>query len=425
MAPSYPSLYMLSSSADIISTLLTHGMILGRYTMNKGGNPSNTVLVAWTSEGCTNLNFIAKKQSTHNTANCYWLGGGKEGQFPQGFGQRTKANATTTPTTTSTPTVAAISTTRQAENFVLLVHVLDIPRQSGVVIDTLINYPPMALISKGFWNFGKEIPTFMDSGVSDTMFVSREMFVEYTLIASWVGDSAKAVDGGFEIVGEGSVIQQYQVDGKECTVTYTCALHTPALNANLISISAFDRAGLTTTFSNGQGIIHKADGTIILAGKNVNGMYILEPINDIPLAMNSISQPTSLEQWHCCLTHCSPLTIQEMATNKLVDSLKLSVKEITGKCEDCILGGQTCHPFDGETEKELDPLDLVSFDLWGPSWVQSAGGKLYLMIIVDAGTSHKYGVCYDFPFLSLLLYIFDPHSILFHSDRTSFPFPCH
>ena len=33
--------------------------------------------------------------------------------------------------------------------------------------------------------------------------------------------------------------------------------------------------------------------------------------------------------------------------------------------------------------------------------------------------------CYDFPFLSLLLYIFDPHSILFHSDRTSFPFPCH
>ena len=199
------------------------------------------------------------------------------------------------------------------------------------------------------------------------------------------------MDGEFEIVGEGSVIQQYQVDGKECTVTYTCALHTPALNTNLISISAFDGAGLTTTFSNGQGIIHKADGTIILAGKNVNGMYILEPINDIPLSMNSISQLTSLEQWHHHLTHCSPLTIQEMATNKLVDSLKLSVKEITGKCEDCILGCQTCCPFDGETEKELVPLDLVSFDLWGPSRVQSARGKLYMMIIVDAGTSHKYG----------------------------------
>lgn len=80
-----------------------------------------------------------------------------------------------------------------------------------------------------------------------------------------------------------------------------------------------------------------------------------------------------------------------MATNRLVNGLKLSEMDVTGKCEDCILGRQTRRPFDRETEKELDPLDLVSFDLWGPSQVQSAGGKVYLMIIVDAGTSHKYG----------------------------------
>jgi hypothetical protein len=223
------------------------------------------------------------------------------------------------------------------------------------------------------------------------MFVSREMFEEYTPIESRVGDSAKAIGGGFEIVGEGNVVQRYQVNGKECKVTYTRALHTPSLNANLISISAFDKAGLTTTFSNGQGTIRKADGTIVLAGRNVNGMYILETLDDIPIAMSSLSQPTSLEQWHRRLTHCSPSTIQEMVANKLVDGLKMSGTVLTGKCEDCILGRQTRRPFDGETEKDLDPLDLVSFDLWGPSRVQSAGGKLYLMIIVDAGTSTKYG----------------------------------
>src|SRR5271168_4148777 len=81
-----------------------------------------------------------------------------------------------------------------------------------------------------------------------------------------------------------------------------------------------------------------------------------------------------------------------MATNNLVDGLKLSEVGITGKCEDCIMGRQTRRPFDGETEKDLDPLDLVSFDLWGPSRVKSGGGKVYMMIIVDAGTSHKYGV---------------------------------
>ena len=107
--------------------------------------------------------------------------------------------------------------------------------------------------------------------------------------------------------------------------------------------------------------------------------------------MGSLSKPTSLEQWHQRLTHCSPLTIQEMEAKNLVDGLKLSETNIKGKCEDCIMGQQTQCPFDGKTDKDLDPLELVSFDLWGPSHVQSGGGKVYLMAVVNAGTFHKYG----------------------------------
>ena len=80
-----------------------------------------------------------------------------------------------------------------------------------------------------------------------------------------------------------------------------------------------------------------------------------------------------------------------MADGNLVDGLKISGATIDGKCEDCILGHQTHRPFDGTTEKDLGLLDLVAFDLWGPSRTQSAGGKIYLMIIIDAGTSFKYG----------------------------------
>jgi len=136
------------------------------------------------------------------------------------------------------------------------------------------------------------------------------------------------------------------------------------------------------------------DGTVVLSERNVNGMYLLETVQHPPdnaLAMTSLSKPTSLEQWHRRLTHCSPLTIQEMARNNLVDGLIISDTTINGKCEDCILGRQTRRPFDGETEKHLGPLDLVVFDLWGPSRVQSAGGKIYFMIIVDRGTSYKLG----------------------------------
>ena len=130
---------------------------------------------------------------------------------------------------------------------------------------------------------------------------------------------AKAEDGGFEIVGEGDIVQHYQVDGKEREITYTHALHTPTLNANLVSVSALDKAGLTTIFANGKGVIQNPS-----------------------FAMTSLSQPTSLEQWHQRLVHCSPLTIQEMSNKGLVDELIISDKVVNGKCEDRILGCQTC-----------------------------------------------------------------------------------
>jgi hypothetical protein len=272
----------------------------------------------------------------------------------------------------------------------LSVQTFTTPGQSGVIVDTPLDYPSMALVSKSFQVFGKG-KTFLDSGASDTMFVLRESFADYKPIELWIGDSAKAKDGDFEIVGEGNIFQWYLIDGKEHKITYTHALHTPTLNANLVSISALDRAGLTTIFGGGKGITRKPDGTVVLAGKNINGMYILEMLTEpkhIPQALISLSHGTLLEQWHWRLIHCSPLTIREMVSNNMVDGLKISDDDLKGKCKDCIMGCQTHCLFDGETEKNLDPLDLMSFDLWGPSRTQSAGEK---MIIVDAGTSHKHG----------------------------------
>ena len=100
-------------------------------------------------------------------------------------------------------------------------------------------------------------------------------------------DSAKAKGGDFEIVGKGNVVQHYLIDGKKHQITYTQALHTPTLNANLVSISALNRAGLTTTVGNRRGIMRKVDGTVVLIGKNVNGMYILETL-DKPSHMQSL-----------------------------------------------------------------------------------------------------------------------------------------
>ena len=86
--PIIPSRYSMTTSADIVSTLLAHGMILTReMKTNFTTNSTTTVLAACTGEGCENPNCKAKDQSTHTMENCYWPGGGKEGQFPANFGQ--------------------------------------------------------------------------------------------------------------------------------------------------------------------------------------------------------------------------------------------------------------------------------------------------------------------------------------------------
>src|SRR5258708_31786694 len=110
------------------------------------------------------------------------------------------------------------------------------------------------------------------------MFVSKDNFDTYKLTTPRSGDSAKAVDGDFEIIGEGTVVKRYLVDGKEKKLTYTRAIHTPTLNANLISVSAFDKAGLTVTFGGGRGVVRKGDGTAVLNARLVKGMYVVDEL---------------------------------------------------------------------------------------------------------------------------------------------------
>ena len=76
-------------------------------------------------------------------------------------------------------------------------------------------------------------------------------------------------------------------------------------------MSAFDKAGLTVTFGGGHGVIQKRDGTVVLTARLAKGMYVVDELNNLPgvliayLGRTSLSHPTSLEQWHRRLMHCS------------------------------------------------------------------------------------------------------------------------
>ncbi len=230
----------------------------------------------------------------------------------------------------------------------------------------------------------------MDSGTSDYFFRNREDFTDYTPVAFRMGSSAVEGKGTFEILGQGTATKTFRLNGKDVKLTFKNVLHSPSLVANLISISALDKAGLSTVFSNSCAIICNNSGNEVFTGSGSEGMYILDTA-PIPQAMSSHSLPTSLCDWHRCFVHMSPKTIEEMASKKLIDGLEITSDPLQGQCEDCILACQAHCPFDEPTDPDINPLELVATNLWGPSQTASVGGKTYIMIFVDSGTSFKAG----------------------------------
>lgn len=104
------------SSINTIIRLEMHwSRISGRGTLSMAiALKSTTKSDSYNKKVCTNPNC---KRRGHLIADCYWKGGGKDGQFPAGFRQRGSqtgsANAATTATTSSTTSVtAAVATTK-------------------------------------------------------------------------------------------------------------------------------------------------------------------------------------------------------------------------------------------------------------------------------------------------------------------------
>ncbi|KAK0430180.1 uncharacterized protein EV420DRAFT_1229635, partial [Desarmillaria tabescens] len=89
------------SSTDIISHLQTHAATLR--VVGKGPTQSQALAARSSTIGCSNPGCKARDKSKHTAQNCYWPGGGKEGQFPPNFGRQRRANHVTVNTSANTP----------------------------------------------------------------------------------------------------------------------------------------------------------------------------------------------------------------------------------------------------------------------------------------------------------------------------------
>ncbi|EDR06651.1 retrovirus-related pol polyprotein [Laccaria bicolor S238N-H82] len=426
------TLYEAKSSADVISRLTIHWNRIDR--SKSVANPATTVTALQADTRKPRSQLLCANQNCgrrgHTIANCYWRGGGKEGQFPPGFGQRGGARGSTpnnaTPNTSSvtaaltdaTPTseiTLALVSDMGHRNYLLTEDVKVVSTVGDEVVD--IHAPGEDLLASrdcvldsyphGAWgcthalaattNRGEHnVPTYADSAANKHCFVNRSDFSTYHALSQPDEGQSANKGGQFRIVGHGAVTKTIISGSLRTTLTFKHAVHTPDLIANLVSISKLDEANCWTLFGGG-GVtfydMHEGQKRTLMKGTGNNGMYLLnvEPLTHA-LTACSLNKPTSLDTWHRRLGHAGVHSITDMARRGLVDGLNvLGDVKLDGKCEDCIYGKQTARPYDGAVEPETEVLEWVYGDLWGPARVRSVGGAVYMFVLNDGGSSYRVG----------------------------------
>jgi len=78
-----------------------------------------------------------------------------------------------------------------------------------------------------------------------------------------------------------------------------------------------------------------------------------------------------------------------MAVKMLVNGLNITGELTMGdKCEDCIFGKHSTHPFNDNGYQETEILERTHIDIWRPSPTQSAGGASYFMLLMNGHLSY-------------------------------------
>ncbi|KAF7778932.1 hypothetical protein Agabi119p4_3277 [Agaricus bisporus var. burnettii] len=379
--PIVATLYTTQSSRDAIQQLLTHWARVSRNRVTT--SQTTSALQANTqSRGrdrqrnqfiCTNQNC---NRRGHTIEFCYWPGGGKAGQFPEGFGRRGGARGSASATTTGNYQTAANNTTttstegangpekREPQVFALAA-ITEVTSPNGII-------------------------TLLDSGASDHCFVNKQSFITYnSIIPPRQGNSA-GKGSTFVINGAGEAEVYAPLNGALARIVLSGALHTPHLRSNLISVSKLVSRGSSVSFEGNTAIVRNSARNVALVAVKENGLYVV-PSSDVHAnAVQAKGRAVPIDIWHRRLGHISIEVVKRMLKGNLVDGLNVvGPMELEGLCEDCIFGKHTSHPYTGHATIETQPLQRVYIDIWGPSPVQSAGGAKYFMLIVDGATSYR------------------------------------
>ncbi|GJW05065.1 retrovirus-related pol polyprotein from transposon TNT 1-94 [Tanacetum coccineum] len=155
----------------------------------------------------------------------------------------------------------------------------------------------------------------------------------------------------------------------------------PELKRNLISLGTLEKEGYTVKMQSGKVKVINGSRVILSGIRRDNCVYSLDGHAMAGELNASVEEKDSLAQvWHKRLGHINEAGLQ------VLEKQGLFGKESLGKldfCENCVLGKSHRVRFNVGRHTTQGVVDYVHSDLWGPSQVESLGGKRYFLSIID------------------------------------------
>ncbi|CAL5376159.1 unnamed protein product [Camellia sinensis] len=212
-----------------------------------------------------------------------------------------------------------------------------------------------------------------DTVVSYLATSHRDLFSSYN-----VGDFGTVRMGNSsysKIVGIGDISIQTNI-GHKLVLKYV--RHVPDLRLNLISRSALDRQGYTSTFRNGRWKL--IGGALTIAREEMSSTLYKTQTKICLGSLNAAEDKESPDLWHRRLAHMSEKGLHLLAKQSRIP---LSKESVLNPCDHCLYGKQHRVSFSSTSKRKTEVLNLVYSDVCGPIEVESLGGRKYFLTFID------------------------------------------
>ena len=225
-----------------------------------------------------------------------------------------------------------------------------------------------------------------DSGASRHMSPYKHKFVNFIPIQRKI---LTAADGGhFEAVGKGDM-HISMPNGKTTTrILLKDVLYAPKMGVTLISIGKIDVAGYAALFHKSQLRIFSSmkEKKLLAQIEMRNGLYRVEHERDVELAAAVLPEVVTIEKLHRVMGHIAPEAAKALVEKGLVEGYKLDQSsKMPDTCDSCEYGKAHRKPVKKEREapRAANIGDEIHSDVWGPSPIQTIGGREYYSTYTD------------------------------------------